>query len=246
MERRMSRAWIIAALALASCRQPAHIELGIQFACQAQGGAANIADAMTMDISCANFVEFMVYEDAGGKPGNLLGTDCLTTAQLGSPSTMIGLIEAGAPTRLLSNVPTNQSVIFRVRAIHAYDTSVGCNDDLAQQQPLKIFDGLSPSFTIDGNDHQVSIQVDECGSCGNIPATVTTACPLAPNIAPVTYDQTKYPGGQSCCPISQSSSAGCLRPGSKCGDGSSAQLLPGACCAYCPTGSAPAATSTGP
>jgi hypothetical protein len=244
----MGRLCLLGILGLASCRQPAHVELTLVAQCDPKI-VPKVAGADQMDIGCANFVEFLVYQvDPMGRIGNVIGTDCLDAKQLVQSSAMSDLIANGTPTRLLSSIPPNQSVVFRIRAIHAYDTSVGCNDDLAKQAPVKIFDGLSAPFAIDGNDHQVPVVVDQCGSCTNLvppPMTGTNPCALVPGTTAVPYDQNMYPGGQTCCPPSTLNPSGavCLKPTDHCPDGASAQLLPGSCCAVCR--SAPTAASNG-
>jgi hypothetical protein len=236
------RALLLLALVAASCRRPAQIEVTLSLMCGPnQGPPAPPSSCDQMTLGCADFIEFYVYQADGDRPGNLLGSNCLSAAQLGAPADFCALRDVPSAS-LIPSLQEGQTVIFGMRAIHAFDRSAGCNDFLAKQQPVKLFYGLSSPFTVDGSDHQVTIVVDQCGSCGALPQSMTPMC-LGPGTTMPNYDTTRYPGGASCCPISL---ACAYQPGAPCPDGTHAQLLPGGCCGSCPTQTAPAATGATP
>lgn len=236
--------------AAAGCRKAPQIQVKLELACDSQDQSLMpIGDCSMMNLGCVNFLEFYAYQAEGDHPGNLIGGNCIPASQFGSPSDFCGLTGSGAPASLLPTIAEGQTVIFGMRALHAYDLDAACNDFLAKQQPVKVFYGLSNPVTLDSHDHDVVITIDQCASCAALEQNpgcdggscgcdggACGACPLAAGLAPPAYDTTKYPGGAMCCPVSLTCA---FLPGDKCLDGTKAELLPGGCCGVCPTATTP-------
>ena len=204
-------AWAIVLFAL-GCRAAPHIDLSLRNDhCETYAGNPPPASGCAaMSLTCANFVEARVYEsDSAGSLGRILGSNCLSTAELGAPADLCALQMSRAPFSLFKDLPDGKTVRFRMRALYTNDVTTACNVDLPDKPaPTLVFDGFSPPLALDGNDHLVVIEIGVCGSC-DIVGVSGYPCEL-PNPPPV-----------------------CLAPYDHCDNGSPAFFVPGGCCGIC-------------
>jgi hypothetical protein len=201
--------WVLLLVGI-GCRPPAHVDLSLAMdSCEASAGnppAPPICAALTLD--CANFVEVRLYESDGqGTLGPILGSNCLTTAQLGQPPDLCALQMSRVPLPLLTNLPDGKTVRFRIRALAVADGTARCNVDLpGAAVPTLVFDAFSAPVKLDGNDHRVVVELGVCGSCG-------------------------IAGALSCEELSVPPD--CVLPGKRCPNGKRPLFVPGGCCGFC-------------
>jgi hypothetical protein len=247
-------ALLTATLAATACREPAHIDVAISMECQTDGtiGMPPSVPSSCQDmlLGCANFLEVRLYESNAGKPGNLLRSHCVAMSDLGRPANLCDLT-ALHTTTLLTDLPDNKTVLLRMRALWAIDSSSGCNDDIpGEPAPVLLFDGFSDAVALDGADHKIAIHVATCGSCHDLPVACIDMPACAPLMCPPGTTPAAFPGADNCCaqtckqcdPLVDATcteamgcqAQPCPAPPPVCADGSRPVFLPGACCATCP------------
>jgi hypothetical protein len=194
----------------AGCRTPPHVDLSLGMDhCQPTAGNPPAPRSCSdFSLACVNFVEARLYEsDAQGALGRILGSSCVTTAELGQPADLCALQMGRAPFSLFSRLPDGKTVRFRIRALNVADGSAGCNVDLPGAAPTTLlFDGLSAPVTVDGNDHRVVIDLGVCASCDTVGVQSCDEKPLPP---------------------------ACVRVTELCPDGSRPLFPPAGCCGFC-------------
>ncbi len=202
--------WALVLLAF-GCQTAPHIDLslGMDHCGSFVGNPAAPRDCSALTLECANFVEARLYEsDEQGTLGRILGSNCLTTAELGQPADLCALQMARAPFSLFTNLPDGKTVRFRLRALSVADGAASCNVDLpGYAPPTLVFDGFSAPVKLDRNDHRIVIELGVCGSCSIV-------------------------GTQSCGEMSLPSE--CVqKPNGRCADGSQPLFVPAGCCGFC-------------
>src|SRR5215470_5128369 len=156
----MRRLLVLMAL-LPACREPAHISVKLEMACQDQM-VQGTCSSMLLD--CANYVEVRVYEVDGDHLGNILGSNCIPLSAFSPrPMTLCDLQQQ--KNALLDSLPEGKTVRFRLRALAVFDPQYGCNTDVEGQPPRQaVFDGFSAPLAIDGQSHVATIEISQCGS----------------------------------------------------------------------------------
>jgi len=103
---------------LPACREPAHISVKLEMACQDQ----MLQQCTAMQLDCANYIEVRVYESNGDQLGNILGSNCIPIASFSPrPNTLCDL--QANKNSLLGQLPEGKSVVFRLRALTVLDSS---------------------------------------------------------------------------------------------------------------------------
>ena len=251
---------------LPACREPAHIS--VKFALQCANnvtpatGMTSFQSCNDMGLECATHVEVRLYEANGDQLGNILGSKCIPVSQLSPQPLTLCQLENRQDT-LLDSLPDGKIVRFRFRAIRVFDPRNGCNDDLPGQPPIiTVFDGFSPAVAIDGTSHTATIDINQCGSCSQLPpgCTMSSCPPLMCGPGQVPF---AYPNSGSCCAVGckncdATTNMNCNTPPTNCDpagnctdpngvpqicpDGSMPFLPPNSCCPICGMGPQPPTT----
>jgi hypothetical protein len=248
---------------LPACREPAHISVKLALQCpNAQTGMTNFQSCNEMGLECATHVEVRLYEAKGDQLGNILGSKCIAVADF-SPQLQTLCDLQNRQDTLIDTLPDGKTVRFRFRALRAFDSRNGCNDDIPGAPPMiTVFDGFSAPVPIDGASHTATIDINQCGSCRDLPPPCTGGqCP--PFMCPPGQSPYSYPNSGSCCavgckncdpatnpmcgvaPSNCDATGNCVDPNGVpqvCPDGSMPFLPPNSCCPICGMGPQPPTT----
>jgi hypothetical protein len=143
------------------------VALGTQCPMAALGNPSAPMTCGELTLGCATHLQFRVREVAEmDRPGNILSARCLDLAQAGRPRDLCQLEKLDNPLSLIDAVPHGTRFIFQLAALRVTDPDGNCD---GETPALRVFSGVSDPVLIDGEDHAVTVHLQSCGSCDNLP-----------------------------------------------------------------------------